>query len=172
FEAEDILQGSSSPASLFANSPSQAPVVLLERVLILGHDPNPASRRDIIFTPSSFRGGSHPGHNSELSTETTELLTGGRQAEGRDDEKAPGPVSILSQDISVPRVQNGILQYTLMEFVAPAEPGHRWTLRDKAARPPPAVPVTSAMPSLSLVSVTHEAQPSDSDFQFLPYVRI
>ncbi|KAG5929830.1 hypothetical protein E4U42_004350 [Claviceps africana] len=78
-------------------------------------------------------------------------------AEGRDDETAPGPVSMLSRDISVPCVQNGILQYALMEFVAPAEPGDRWTLQDKAARPPPAVPVTSGMPLLSLVSVAHEA---------------
>ncbi|QUC16532.1 uncharacterized protein UV8b_00773 [Ustilaginoidea virens] len=70
-------------------------------------------------------------------------------AVGRDDETLPGPVSMQPRDISVPSVQNGVLQYTLKEFVAPTEPSEHWTLRDKAAQPPPAVPVTSAMPSSS-----------------------
>lgn len=57
----------------------------------------------------------------------------------------------MSRDIVVPRVQNSVLQYTMMELVAPTEPGTRlWTLREKAAhQPPPALPVTSAMPSSS-----------------------
>lgn len=93
-------------------------------------------------------------------------------AEGRDDEKAPGPASMLSRDISVPCVHNGVLQYMLMELVAPTEPGEHWTLRDKAARPPPAVPVTSgAMPvSTGLVAAGHGGEPafSGNDFRFPP----
>ncbi|KAG6015876.1 hypothetical protein E4U54_002799 [Claviceps lovelessii] len=91
-------------------------------------------------------------------------------AEGRDEEKVSGPVSMMSRDISVPRVQNGILQYTIMKVVAPTRPGDYWTLRDKDVRPPPPLSFTSAMPaSLSLVSVGYEEQPSDSDFPILPH---
>ncbi|KAG6037567.1 hypothetical protein E4U41_004901 [Claviceps citrina] len=87
-------------------------------------------------------------------------------AQGRDDqEEAPGSVSLMSRDISVPCVQDGILQYTLMEFVAPTEPGENWTLRDKTARAPPAVPFTSTMSgSPGLDSVAYGAYPADNDY--------
>ena len=53
----------------------------------------------------------------------------------------------MSRDIVVPRVKDGILQYTTMELVAPTAPGEGlWTLRDKITQPPPYLPVTSAMP--------------------------
>ncbi|KAG5977128.1 hypothetical protein E4U55_007036 [Claviceps digitariae] len=98
------------------------------------------------------------------------LIGFGEQAEGRDDEKTPSPHSMMSCDISMPCVQNGILQYTLMEFVGPTEPGYCWTLIDKAARPTAALPATSAMPvPYGLVSVGYGPQQSDSDFQILPY---
>ncbi|KAK2593398.1 hypothetical protein QQS21_008886 [Conoideocrella luteorostrata] len=91
-------------------------------------------------------------------------------AEGRDDEKVPGPVSMLSRDINVPCVHNGILQYTLMELVAPSEPGEHWTLRDKAARPPPAVPVTSAMPvTTGIISAGFGEQPGGNNYRITPH---
>ncbi|KAI9158595.1 hypothetical protein HJFPF1_06593 [Paramyrothecium foliicola] len=52
----------------------------------------------------------------------------------------------MARDIVVPLVRNGVLQYAVMELVAPIEPGDGWTLRDKLDRPPPALPVTSGMP--------------------------
>lgn len=53
----------------------------------------------------------------------------------------------------VPRIRDGILQYAVMEFVAPSAPGDGWTLRDKSIRPAPSLPVTSATPrTASLVS--------------------
>ncbi|VUC22810.1 unnamed protein product [Clonostachys rosea] len=66
-------------------------------------------------------------------------------AEGRDEEHKPSPSWPLSRDIVAPRVRDGILQYMLMELVAPTEPGHNWTLQDKAKPAPPAVPVTSSV---------------------------
>lgn len=83
---------------------------------------------------------------------------------------APVPVSMINRDISVPCVHDGVLQYTLMEAAAPAEPSDYWAVTDTAARPPPAISVMSAMPGcLSLVSLEHEAQPSDCEFHHLPY---
>ncbi|KAG6048448.1 hypothetical protein E4U39_007317, partial [Claviceps sp. Clav50 group G5] len=64
-------------------------------------------------------------------------------AEGRDDEMAPVPVSMINRDISVPCVHDGVLQYALMEVSAPTEPSDYWTVTDTAARPPPAIPVMS-----------------------------
>lgn len=61
----------------------------------------------------------------------------------------------LPRDVVVPRVLDGILQYTLMELVAPMEPGEDWTLRDKANRPPPSLPVTSAMPGIPSIMSHH-----------------
>ncbi|OAQ73224.2 hypothetical protein VFPPC_00992 [Pochonia chlamydosporia 170] len=66
-------------------------------------------------------------------------------AEGRDDEKAPASGWMMSRDIAVPCVQNGILQYTMMELVAPTVAGEHWSLRDKTARSHPVASVTSAM---------------------------
>jgi len=75
------------------------------------------------------------------------------------------------RDILAPRIHEGILQYRMMELAAPTEAGSSsnsrfWTLRDKepsssnyyvtsgasaaVSRPPPALPVTSAMPSVTL----------------------
>ncbi|KAG6247296.1 hypothetical protein E4U24_003236 [Claviceps purpurea] len=62
-------------------------------------------------------------------------------AEGRDDEMSSVPVSMINRDISVPCVHDGVLQYTLMEAAAPAEPSDYWAVTDTAARPPPAIPV-------------------------------
>ncbi|KAG5976238.1 hypothetical protein E4U56_002193 [Claviceps arundinis] len=91
-------------------------------------------------------------------------------AEGRDDEMAPIPVSMINRDISVPYVHDGVLQYALMEVAVSAEPSDYWTVTDMAARPPPAIPVMSAMPeSLFLVPLEHDAQPSDCAYHHLPH---
>lgn len=68
-----------------------------------------------------------------------------QQAEGRDEEHKQSSSWPLSRDIVAPRVRDGILQYMLMELVAPTEPGHNWTLQDKAQPAPPAVPVTTSV---------------------------
>ncbi|KND94578.1 hypothetical protein TOPH_01232 [Tolypocladium ophioglossoides CBS 100239] len=65
---------------------------------------------------------------------------------GRENEQAKMPAWTASRDIVAPRVRDGVLQYVVMELVPPTEPGEHWTLRDKISAPPPAVPVTSAMP--------------------------
>ncbi|KAH6606726.1 hypothetical protein Trco_005879 [Trichoderma cornu-damae] len=76
-------------------------------------------------------------------------------AEGRDAEEQSFPSSTLSREIVAPRVRDGILQYTIMELVAPRECGEGWTLRDKdngiadEDQPPQAVPVTSGAMSYS-----------------------
>lgn len=77
------------------------------------------------------------------------------KADGRDNEELPLPSWGLPRDIVVPRVLDGILQYTVMELVAPSEPGDDWTLRDKANRPPPSIPVTSAMPVIPGIMAHH-----------------
>ncbi|RFU78826.1 hypothetical protein TARUN_3393 [Trichoderma arundinaceum] len=75
-------------------------------------------------------------------------------AEGKDAEERSLSASLASREIVAPRVRDGILQYTIMELVAPSESGESWTLRDKhngiaeGDQPPQAVPVTSsALPS-------------------------
>ena len=81
------------------------------------------------------------------------------KAEGRDSDSAPMPSWTLSRDIIVPRVRNGILQYTVMEVVpsATAETGDdAYILRAKATRPPPAIPVTTAAPKTTgVLSTSH-----------------
>jgi hypothetical protein len=52
----------------------------------------------------------------------------------------------MSRDIAVPRVQDGVLQYAMMELVAPSVAGEDWSIRDKAVRPRPAGPANGAMP--------------------------
>ncbi|CCT71470.1 uncharacterized protein FFUJ_08452 [Fusarium fujikuroi IMI 58289] len=76
-------------------------------------------------------------------------------ADGRDNEEPSLPSWGLSRDIVIPQVLDGILQYTLMELVAPSEPGDDWTLRDKASRPPPSIPVTSTMPGIPSIMAHH-----------------
>ncbi|KAM6504874.1 hypothetical protein FSOLCH5_014792 [Fusarium solani] len=76
-------------------------------------------------------------------------------ADGRDNEEPHLPSWGLPRDIVVPQVLDGILQYTLMELVAPSEPGDDWTLRDKGNRPPPSIPVTSAMPGIPGIMSHH-----------------
>ncbi|KAK3196622.1 hypothetical protein K4F52_000504 [Lecanicillium sp. MT-2017a] len=80
-------------------------------------------------------------------------------AEGRDSESAPLPPWALSRDVIVPRVRNGILQYTVMEVVqtAPNEYGEdAYILRAKISRPPPAIPVTTATPKpAGILSTSH-----------------
>ncbi|KFG79402.1 hypothetical protein MANI_009661 [Metarhizium anisopliae] len=66
-------------------------------------------------------------------------------AEGRDDEKAPTSGWMMSRDIAVPRVQDGVLQYAMMELVAPTVPGEDWHLRDKVARIHPADSVNNGI---------------------------
>lgn len=38
---------------------------------------------------------------------------------------------MTSREIVTPRVRDGILQYTIAEFVAPIAAGESWTLREK-----------------------------------------
>lgn len=77
-----------------------------------------------------------------------------KKAEGKDAEEQSLPCSTASHEIVAPRIRDGILQYTIMEFVAPSESGESWALRDKGNgiveddQPPQAVPETSStMPS-------------------------
>ena len=72
----------------------------------------------------------------------------GLQAEGREVEHGGTPTLVVARDIVVPLVRNGVLQYALMEFVAPTEPGDSWTLRDKLSQPPPSLSVTSVAPEM------------------------
>ena len=74
------------------------------------------------------------------------------QAEGREVEHASTPTLVVARDIVVPLVRDGVLQYALMEFVAPIEPGDSWTLRDKLSQPPPSLPVTSVAPDMPVLS--------------------
>ncbi|KHO01837.1 uncharacterized protein MAM_00838 [Metarhizium album ARSEF 1941] len=66
-------------------------------------------------------------------------------AEGRDDETAPTSGWMMSRDIAVPCVQDGVLQYALMELVAPAVAGEEWYLGDKTSRIDPAGPANDAI---------------------------
>lgn len=51
------------------------------------------------------------------------------------------------REICVPLVQDGVLQYILMDIVPSDEPGNYWTLREKPTQaPPPAVMVTTDAP--------------------------
>ena len=53
----------------------------------------------------------------------------------------------LSKQLFVPQVNDGTLQYILMEVVTTGEPGNYWTLRETVARPPSAsIPTTSDTP--------------------------
>ncbi|KAI2610675.1 uncharacterized protein GGS25DRAFT_518972 [Hypoxylon fragiforme] len=66
-------------------------------------------------------------------------------AEGRDVEGALP--ERYSHDICVPRVEDGIVHYTLMEIVATDEPGNHWMLRYKVNQTQvPTVMTTSATP--------------------------
>lgn len=79
------------------------------------------------------------------------------KAEGREDEQHArlAPHWATTRDIVVPRIHDGTLQYTMMELVAPTEPGEKfWTLRDKDSQPPPTMPVTSAMPNQSSLAAS------------------
>ncbi|KAI1084655.1 hypothetical protein F5B20DRAFT_216010 [Whalleya microplaca] len=71
-------------------------------------------------------------------------------AKGLDaDGPAPGISSWRSsRDICVPRVEDGILYYTLMEIVNTDESGNQWTLSYKVnqTQPSAAAMTTSAMP--------------------------
>lgn len=63
------------------------------------------------------------------------------------------PPSRFSHDICVPRVEDGVVHYTLMEIVNTDESGNQWALRYKvnqaqvpavtSATPGPPVPATS-----------------------------
>ncbi|KAI8634494.1 hypothetical protein F5Y19DRAFT_213253 [Xylariaceae sp. FL1651] len=69
---------------------------------------------------------------------------------GRDVEQAPSqtPVVIYSREICVPRVEGGVLYYTLMETVTTDAAGNYWALKYKVTQrtQPPAPTTTSALP--------------------------
>ncbi|KAH7320085.1 hypothetical protein B0I35DRAFT_451020 [Stachybotrys elegans] len=75
-------------------------------------------------------------------------------ADGRDGEHIQAPSWEVNHDIVVPCVQNGILQYVMMELIAPSKPGEHWTLRDKTEKPATSLPMptpssfSSSVPSL------------------------
>jgi hypothetical protein len=57
------------------------------------------------------------------------------------------------REICVPRIQDGILQYILMDVVPSGERGNFWTLREKPIQaPPPAVMVTTDAPGTILTT--------------------
>ncbi|KAG9257717.1 uncharacterized protein F5Z01DRAFT_671307 [Emericellopsis atlantica] len=65
-------------------------------------------------------------------------------SEGRDDEPASPPqvrqpAGSGAWDIIVPDIRDGVLQYTLMEMVAPTDNSTTWTLREKVKPPPDGV---------------------------------
>ncbi|KAK6824704.1 hypothetical protein PG995_015690 [Apiospora arundinis] len=61
-----------------------------------------------------------------------------------------------SKEISIPRVENGVLDYTLMEIVAGGQTGNEWTLRPKVDfDQPPAgghATTTSAVPNAPVIA--------------------
>ncbi|KAI5860336.1 hypothetical protein GGS23DRAFT_233163 [Durotheca rogersii] len=72
-------------------------------------------------------------------------------AEGRDVDGAvvEMPTWRYSHDICVPRVEDGIMHYTLMEIVNIDESGSQWMLRYKVGHTQiPAVMTTSATPGV------------------------
>ncbi|KAM0454712.1 hypothetical protein ACHAO4_004525 [Trichoderma viride] len=52
-------------------------------------------------------------------------------AEGKDTNERSQSSSMTSREIVTPRVRDGILQYTIAEFVAPIAAGESWTLHEK-----------------------------------------
>jgi hypothetical protein len=76
-------------------------------------------------------------------------------AEGRDageTDIVPPPWRFV-REIYVPRVHDGVLQYVLMDIVAPGEQGNYWTVKEKPKRqPPPMVMVTSGGPQQILAT--------------------
>ncbi|KAJ9149819.1 hypothetical protein NKR23_g4030 [Pleurostoma richardsiae] len=70
-------------------------------------------------------------------------------AKGRDSvESEPVAPVWRTRDIFVPMIQDGTLQYMLMEIVSTGESGNEWTLRHKVHHQPsmPAIPTTSDTP--------------------------
>jgi hypothetical protein len=59
-----------------------------------------------------------------------------------EDDSTHNPMWNYCRDVRVPMVHEGILQYRLMELVAPEEPGEYWTVRPKKIQLP--VPTTVA----------------------------
>lgn len=55
-----------------------------------------------------------------------------RQAAGRDEEQGlPLHQQYARRDVLVPQLQDGSLEYTMMEIVEPTEPGATWMLCKK-----------------------------------------
>ncbi|KFA63806.1 hypothetical protein S40285_09948 [Stachybotrys chlorohalonatus IBT 40285] len=79
-------------------------------------------------------------------------------AEGRDTEQTQPSSWTMLRDIVVPRVQNGVLQYTLMEFVAPTYPGDNWTLRDKVDQHPLGLPPATVLLSAPILATAGSSQ--------------
>ncbi|KAI0007535.1 hypothetical protein F4779DRAFT_502015 [Xylariaceae sp. FL0662B] len=79
-------------------------------------------------------------------------------SEGRgEDGAAPDiPSRRPSRDICVPRVEDGILSYTLMEIVNMDESGNQWTLRYKGGNQTQAstIMTTSAIPGPPVPAIT------------------
>jgi hypothetical protein len=76
------------------------------------------------------------------------------QAEGREAEETRQESTWrFSRDIFVPRAEDGLLYYTLMEIVNMGEPGHDWTLQHKATQQTVStVTTTSASPGAPILS--------------------
>lgn len=69
----------------------------------------------------------------------------------------PGTTSwSFSRDVSVPRIEGGVVYYTLMEIVNLNETGNYWTLRYKVNQNsvPVMVPTTNATPGAPPVATT------------------
>ncbi|KAI0025712.1 hypothetical protein F4780DRAFT_774577 [Xylariomycetidae sp. FL0641] len=79
----------------------------------------------------------------------------GREAEGA---SAQGPMWRFSHDICVPRVEGGVLHYTLMEMVNTGHAGGSYLeVRHKASQQPhiPAVVTTHATPGTAIPATTY-----------------
>ncbi|RYP57208.1 hypothetical protein DL770_010718 [Monosporascus sp. CRB-9-2] len=77
-------------------------------------------------------------------------------AEGRDvDQPATETASwSFSRDIYVPRIEDGVMSYTIMEIVNPNGAGNYWTVRYKVNQnsAPIVVPTTNTTPGAPMVT--------------------
>ncbi|KAI2632689.1 hypothetical protein GGS26DRAFT_591126 [Hypomontagnella submonticulosa] len=79
-------------------------------------------------------------------------------AEGRDVDGATSEVSSprYSHDICVPRVEDGVVHYTLMEIVNTDDSGNQWTLRYKVNQTQvPTVMTTNATPGAPIPATSY-----------------
>jgi hypothetical protein len=71
------------------------------------------------------------------------------KAEGRDFEQGLSAALVVTQDFAVPRVDTRVLQYPLIKFPTPTDPGDEWTLRVGLRNPPPAFALSDGHPLAS-----------------------